>query len=114
MGLTKTIPLPFLIGSLLGFVLFFGMGYDPGIGEPFVIGGIVAGILGSVVGALIAWPIYLLRRKDAKQDTIEKQSGIPIKEPESVTGLWRCNKNCLLYTSPSPRDKRQSRMPSSA
>ena len=25
-----------------------------------------------------------------------------------------CYKNCLLYTSPSPRDKRQSRMPSSA
>ena len=24
------------------------------------------------------------------------------------------NKFCLLYTSPSPRDKRQSRMPSSA
>ena len=24
------------------------------------------------------------------------------------------NLNCLLYTSPSPRDKRQSRMPSSA
>ena len=23
-------------------------------------------------------------------------------------------KNCLLYTSPSPRDKRQARMPSSA
>ena len=26
-------------------------------------------------------------------------------------GQWR---SCLLYTSPSPRDKRQSRMPSSA
>ena len=25
-----------------------------------------------------------------------------------------CSKTCLLYTSPSPRDKRQSRMPSSA
>ena len=25
-----------------------------------------------------------------------------------------CHKPCLLYTSPSPRDKRQSRMPSSA
>ena len=25
-----------------------------------------------------------------------------------------CYKGCLLYTSPSPRDKRQSRMPSSA
>ena len=26
----------------------------------------------------------------------------------------RGHKGCLLYTSPSPRDKRQSRMPSSA
>ena len=26
----------------------------------------------------------------------------------------RCIGSCLLYTSPSPRDKRQSRMPSSA
>ena len=25
-----------------------------------------------------------------------------------------CSSHCLLYTSPSPRDKRQSRMPSSA
>ena len=29
-------------------------------------------------------------------------------------GAQRLRKNCLLYTSPSPRDKRQSRMPSSA
>ena len=32
-------------------------------------------------------------------------------------GCWRAtvyNRICLLYTSPSPRDKRQSRMPSSA
>ena len=29
-------------------------------------------------------------------------------------GLGDIIKNCLLYTSPSPRDKRQSRMPSSA
>ena len=28
--------------------------------------------------------------------------------------LEREPENCLLYTSPSPRDKRQSRMPSSA
>ena len=31
-------------------------------------------------------------------------------EPEKIN--W--SKYCLLYTSPSPRDKRQSRMPSSA
>ena len=29
-------------------------------------------------------------------------------------GLFDRHKDCLLYTSPSPRDKRQSRMPSSA
>ena len=27
---------------------------------------------------------------------------------------WVSSLGCLLYTSPSPRDKRQSRMPSSA
>ena len=33
------------------------------------------------------------------------------------TNVWDADGNryvCLLYTSPSPRDKRQSRMPSSA
>ena len=29
----------------------------------------------------------------------------------NIAGMWV---TCLLYTSPSPRDKRQSRMPSSA
>ena len=29
-------------------------------------------------------------------------------------GTERAGSSCLLYTSPSPRDKRQSRMPSSA
>ena len=31
-----------------------------------------------------------------------------------VTAAWHVLCFCLLYTSPSPRDKRQSRMPSSA
>ena len=32
-----------------------------------------------------------------------------------IEGGWPgANPTCLLYTSPSPRDKRQSRMPSSA
>ena len=33
---------------------------------------------------------------------------------EKVKGAVNCGGLCLLYTSPSPRDKRQSRMPSSA
>ena len=38
---------------------------------------------------------------------VEQLKGI---EADLDAGLW----TCLLYTSPSPRDKRQSRMPSSA
>ena len=50
-----------------------------------------------------------------------------IVDGEIVVDIWAGHKNknktkewsentlsCLLYTSPSPRDKRQSRMPSSA
>ena len=50
--------------------------------------------------------------------------GIEVSDPyrwleddmSNETGEWvkSQNKVCLLYTSPSPRDKRQSRMPSSA
>ena len=33
---------------------------------------------------------------------------------EDVTDEWEYLHNCLLYTSPSPRDRQKSRMPSSA
>ena len=36
----------------------------------------------------------------------------PLDKALAVAG--KLNTPCLLYTSPSPRDKRQSRMPSSA
>ena len=46
---------------------------------------------------------------------------IPFKRPSSsfgysqaVKGTWEQYKTCLLYTSPSPRDRQKSRMPSSA
>ena len=35
-------------------------------------------------------------------------------DDESMAGVALAISSCLLYTSPSPRDKRQSRMPSSA
>ena len=36
--------------------------------------------------------------------------------PSAYASGWgvRCTRACLLYTSPSPRDMRRSRMPSSA
>ena len=35
-------------------------------------------------------------------------------QPMTAAGQHEVSEACLLYTSPSPRDKRQSRMPSSA
>ena len=37
-----------------------------------------------------------------------------IAEPESASRPFELNRDCLLYTSPSPRDATLSRMPSSA
>ena len=37
---------------------------------------------------------------------------VDLKTSIAIEHRW--NTSCLLYTSPSPRDKRQSRMPSSA
>ena len=44
----------------------------------------------------------------------EKNSGYVMKELLFKASELGVNITCLLYTSPSPRDKRQSRMPSSA
>ena len=44
-------------------------------------------------------------------DMLYKQKIISLKVKEKI--LWGLN-SCLLYTSPSPRDVEESRMPSSA
>ena len=38
----------------------------------------------------------------------------PVKATDAMNAINEVILRCLLYTSPSPRDKRQSRMPSSA
>ena len=48
---------------------------------------------------------------DAGQITLEL---FDADAPNTVANFVKLAKDCLLYTSPSPRDKRQSRMPSSA
>ena len=55
--------------------------------------------------------------KDPEIDAVHINSPIPDHAPQSLKAL-RAGKHvmctCLLYTSPSPRDQRGSRMPSSA
>ena len=48
------------------------------------------------------------------EDKVENAHAGDAVEFESVVMEHGYNMHCLLYTSPSPRDKRQSRMPSSA
>ena len=61
-------------------------------------------------GAIVTGPIPLPTHK--KIFTVLRSPHVNKKSREQFK---LCNyKSCLLYTSPSPRDKRQSRMPSSA
>ena len=73
--------------------------------------------IGLVVALLVVWGAFSYSTKEKAvaslgEDTqvVEVEDMVPITQetppppPEA----------CLLYTSPSPRDKRQSRMPSSA
>ena len=53
--------------------------------------------------------IYRIKSKEILGDESFKIAELASKEQ-----LWRMEKDCLLYTSPSPRDQRGSRMPSSA
>ena len=68
------------------------------IAKQYLITGIIMGIIGILMSLLmrmqIAWP--------------EKPNVIF----EALLGKWA--PGCLLYTSPSPRDRTRSRMPSSA
>ena len=49
---------------------------------------------------------------DGLKNLIEGE--VPVISSEILSGHPFQGGHCLLYTSPSPRDKRQSRMPSSA
>ena len=54
------------------------------------------------------WPLERIRFNEFKNQNTEKRAPLNIFVAEE--NVW----NCLLYTSPSPRDRSTSRMPSSA
>ena len=60
-----------------------------------------------------------LKKGESFKDTVQNIESMKIdaavmRHPIPGSPLQLTNYICLLYTSPSPRDKRQSRMPSSA
>ena len=54
------------------------------------------------------------RISSLKERGVAPHLAVVIAGDDPASHVYVRNKDCLLYTSPSPRDKRQSRMPSSA
>ena len=82
-----------------------------------------AGAIGGVVGARLAQAGHdvALVARGAHKEVIERD-GLRIEDPDAVSrvevpvtdDVATLDPGCLLYTSPSPRDRQKSRMPSSA
>ena len=58
------------------------------------------------------YSIHDMRKRDMK--AVMEDGHYKVMAYEQLKRLKKNPYTCLLYTSPSPRDKRQSRMPSSA
>ena len=67
-------------------------------------------IKGATPGSKGAW----IEIRDAVKGVKVDDLPMPGKFTSGPAPKAAKKKDCLLYTSPSPRDKRQSRMPSSA
>ena len=86
---------------------------DPGILSPDVTKRITVGNIRDDFDKLAEcdWVAEaILERLDLKKDLYKKLDSV-CKDSAIISSN---TSTCLLYTSPSPRDKRQSRMPSSA
>ena len=75
---------------------------------------VLVGLMGSGKTALGKRLAVALERPFIDSDhLIEDQAGLSIRDIFELSGEAKF-RDCLLYTSPSPRDQRGSRMPSSA
>ena len=63
---------------------------------------------------LLASYLQLHQLQSAAAHVTEAGNLLTATEEQAELVMNQIHNNCLLYTSPSPRDKRQSRMPSSA
>ena len=62
-------------------------------------------------------PVLVSDRVGCAEDVVDESCGrvFPFDAPLAMVGMAReLLSDCLLYTSPSPRDRTRSRMPSSA
>ena len=74
----------------------------------------MAAIVSSAVLSFVSLWIWLGAANHAGGTNHEALAQLQQDNAEHLIHLNSGHSDCLLYTSPSPRDKRQSRMPSSA
>ena len=77
---------------------------------------VVAGVYGAVESRRSEAPVAEAqsRARQAAQQAVPQTIFVKPWDKYIECGVQQRDLRCLLYTSPSPRDKRQSRMPSSA
>ena len=63
---------------------------------------------------LVGLPSFLLAQEQLEGRVYGVKQAIPFVRITNLTQDYKEYTDCLLYTSPSPRDQRGSRMPSSA
>ena len=68
----------------------------------------------TIAGNAYAYPRHIMNWHEIVNDEIENQAFVVTYCPLCGSGLAFSSYVCLLYTSPSPRDRQKSRMPSSA
>ena len=85
---------------------------------PFPLLGImILAIINGLITSIILETIILIRQGFSFNRAVKTASGMSLISMLSMEIMMNSTDyilTCLLYTSPSPRDKRQSRMPSSA
>ena len=78
------------------------------------------GIALAMIASLFKVPIELVMPEDATRERVLTMQAfgakviLTPKEGSMESAIDYANRHCLLYTSPSPRDRTRSRMPSSA
>ena len=114
-GDRRTIALLILVPAVLLVLMRYVFNDDP-----FVFQRVGAPMLGifPLISMFLVTSIAMLRERTG--GTLERLMTMPIAKLDILAGyglafaLMAVIQSCLLYTSPSPRDRQKSRMPSSA
>ena len=133
----RAVPLPVrLLGGISRLFAIRGRAENPGerfanalekLGPAYIKFGQILSTRGDMLDPVFVKGLSRLKDKvppfpmDKAEDALKAEWGVPwqehlksLSEPIAAASVAQVHKGCLLYTSPSPRDKRQSRMPSSA